>query len=105
MPSSSSDKVPPSVPSLLSPHQAKATSKTNEQKKKTSLKSKFKSFMSKSSTSEEERRMELRLIMRDKSLSKYERKMRLEEVNAKFASPVSSFQADKISEEDKQPGV
>ena len=45
--------------------------------------------------------MELRLIMRDKSLSKYERKMRLEEVNAKFASPVSSFQADKISEEDK----
>ena len=105
VPSSSSDKVPPSVPSLLSPHQAKATSKTNEQKK-TSLKSKFKSFtsMPKSSTSEEERRMELQLIMRDKSLSKYERKMRLEEVNAKFASPVSSFQADKISEEDKQPG-
>lgn len=54
----------------------------------------------KSSTSEEECRMELQLIMRDKSLSKYERKMRLEEVNAKFTPPVSSF-ADKISEENK----
>ena len=98
IPTSSSDKEPPSVPHLSS-HQAKAASKTSEQKK-TSLKSKFKSFMSnKSSTSEEERRMELQLIMRDKSLSKYERKMRLEEVNAKFASPVSSF-ADKISDEE-----
>jgi len=102
IPTSSSDKEPPSVPHL-SPHQATATSKTNEQKKKTSLnlKSKFKTFMSiKSLTSEEERRMELQLIIRDKSLSKYERKTRLEEVNAKFALPVSSF-ADKSGQEDK----
>jgi len=102
IPTSSSDKEPPSVPHL-SPHQGKATSKTTCEQKKTSLslKSKFKSFMSnKSPTSEEERRMELQLIMRDKSLSKYERKMRLEEVNAKFASPVSSF-ADKSGQEDK----
>ena len=52
VPSSANDKVPPPVP-LLSPHQAnKSNPKTNEQKK-TSLKSKFKSFMSKSSTSED----------------------------------------------------